>query len=83
MRTLHPVIPKAFAPSASRMLFAIVFLCLSPQDVFAYVDPGSGLLLIQGLLAVIGGAIVFIKDPLGSCKRLWARAFSKSRPTDQ
>jgi hypothetical protein len=66
-----------------RTLIAIFILCVSPQDAFAYVDPGSGLLLIQGLLAVIGGVIVFIKDPLGACKRLWARASSKSRRPDQ
>jgi len=67
----------------SRSLYAILLLCLSPQDAFAYVDPGSGLLLIQGLLAVIGGTIVFIKDPLGACKRLWTRTFSKPRNRDR
>ena len=83
VRPLQPKLEKDLATSASRTLIAILFLCLSPQDAFAYVDPGSGLLLIQGLLAVIGGAIVFIKDPVGGCKRLWARAFSKPRKLDR
>jgi hypothetical protein len=61
----------------------MVILCLAPQDAFAYVDPGSGLLLIQGLLAVIGGTIVFLKDPIAGFKRLWARFFSKSKHRNQ
>ena len=61
---------------------AILLLCLAPQDAFAYVDPGSGLLLIQGLLAVVGGAVVFIKDPVAGCKRIWSRYFSKSSPRE-
>jgi hypothetical protein len=61
---------------------AVFLLCLAPQDAFAYVDPGSGLLLIQGLLAVVGGAVVFIKDPVAGCKRIWSRYFSKSSPRE-
>jgi hypothetical protein len=62
-----------------RTLIGALILWLAPQDAFAYVDPGSGLLLIQGLLAVIGGIVVFVKDPVAGCKRLWARFFSKSK----
>jgi hypothetical protein len=65
------------------LLAAILVLSIAPGDAFAYIDPGSGFLLIQGLLALIGGVIVFIKDPVGACKRLWARLFSKSRSRDQ
>lgn len=64
------------AARAARALFAIGLLSLAPADAFAYIDPGSGLLLIQGLLAVIGGVIVFVKDPVAGCKRIWERCFS-------
>ena len=70
-------------PGVSRALIAISLLSLAPQDAFAYVDPGSGMLLIQGLLALIGGVVVFVKNPVTSCKRLWARLFSKSFQRDQ
>jgi hypothetical protein len=66
-----------------RPLLAILVLCLAPKDAFAYVDPGSGLLIIQGLLAIIGGIIIFLKDPIAGCKRLWARYFSKPKDRDQ
>jgi len=30
------------------------------------------------LLAVIGGVIVFVKNPVAACKRLWARITAKA-----
>lgn len=42
---------------------AIVGL-LFPCSAHAYIDPGSGLLLLQGLLALIGGLVVFLKNPV-------------------
>lgn len=34
------------------------------SDASAYVDGGTGLLLVQGFLALIGGLIYFIRNPL-------------------
>jgi hypothetical protein len=62
-----------------RLLVATLILTLAPQDAHAYVDPGTGLLLIQGLLAVIGGIIVFFKNPFAAFKRWWTRLGSKFR----
>jgi hypothetical protein len=39
----------------------------------AYVDPGSTLLMMQGLLAAIGGIVVFVKNPIKAIKGLVAR----------
>ena len=47
-------------------------LCIAPA-AYGYVDPGSGLLLIQGFLAVIGGAVVFIRNPVQAIKGLIRR----------
>jgi hypothetical protein len=78
--TVRPIPPKS--PFSAKALVAMLVLFLAPQDALAYVDPGSGLLLIQGLLAVIGGIIVFFKDPMAGFKRLWVRIFSRVRPPD-
>ena len=67
----------------TRLFGAVLVFCLIPRDAQAYVDPGSGFLLIQGVLAVIGGIIVFIKNPVATCKRLWARWFSRSHSRDK
>lgn len=39
----------------------------------AYVDPGASLLALQGILALIGGLIVFVKHPIRAIKSLWRR----------
>ncbi|MBI4006191.1 MAG: hypothetical protein HY356_05945 [Gammaproteobacteria bacterium] len=41
-------------------LFTLLVFSIVP-DAHAYIDPGTGSLLIQGLLATIAGAIVAIK----------------------
>lgn len=51
----------------------VLALVLSPATAFAYVDPGSGMLIWQGLLAVVGAVIVFVRNPLDSVKRLLSR----------
>lgn len=46
---------------------------LSPAAAFAYVDPGSGMLLWQGLLAALGAVIVFVRSPIKAIKALIER----------
>jgi hypothetical protein len=38
-------------------------LILAPS-AFAYVDPGSGMLLWQGLVALIGAVLIFFRNPI-------------------
>ena len=45
-------------------------LALAPLPAFAYVDPGSGMLMWQGLLALIGAVVVFIRQPIQTLKNL-------------
>lgn len=51
----------------------LMLLTLTPVSAFAYVDPGSGMLLWQGLLALVGAVIVFARNPVEAVKRLLAR----------
>lgn len=48
--------------------FTILFLLSSPA--FAYTDPGSGMLLIQGLIAALAMGAAFIKNPIKTIKLL-------------
>lgn len=59
-----------------RVLLYVLAVALSPAPAFAYVDPGSGMLIWQGLLAALGAVIVFARDPLGSLKR-WLGRFRR------
>lgn len=44
-----------------------------PLSAFAYVDPGSGMMMLQGLIALIGAIVVFIRNPVAAFKRLIER----------
>lgn len=57
-----------------RLIIAGTILMILPlTPAHAYVDPGTGLLLMQGLIALVGGAVVFLKNPIASIKALIAR----------
>jgi hypothetical protein len=45
-----------------------VWLLTWTGDAAAYVDGGTGLLLVQGLLALIGSLIYFIRHPIKAIK---------------
>lgn len=49
---------------AGAALAAFWCLFLLAGDVQAYVDGGTGLMLIQGLLALIGGVLYFVRNPV-------------------
>jgi hypothetical protein len=49
-----------------------VWLLLTPS-AYAYVDPGSGMLLWQGLVALIGAILIFFRNPIQVIKSLIAR----------
>jgi hypothetical protein len=52
------------APIAVILRKILLLTCLcAPMPVFAYVDPGSGMLLWQGLLAALGVVIAFVRNP--------------------
>jgi hypothetical protein len=44
------------------------------RQAHAYVDPGSGLLIFQGISAVVSGALIYFR-------RRIKNLFTKSRPT--
>jgi hypothetical protein len=51
---------------------------LAAPSAYAYIDPSSGLLLIQGLLALVGGVIVFLRRPMDKLRAAW-RWLSRNR----
>jgi hypothetical protein len=57
----------------NKLLALFCLLALLPLSAHAYVDPGTGMLLWQGLIALIGAVIVFFRSPRDAIKRLIAR----------
>jgi len=56
-----------------RSYIFLLAIVLSPGMAFAYVDPGSGMMLLQGLIALIGAVIAFVRNPIATIKRLIER----------
>lgn len=50
-----------------------VVLLLWPVAAHAYVDPGTGLLMLQGLFAALGALVIFVRHPIKTVRRLIAR----------
>ena len=64
----------------SRPQLFVFFVALTfVTSASAYVDPGSTLLLIQGVLALIGGIVVVVKNPIKSIKDLIAKIKDRNR----
>jgi hypothetical protein len=59
------------------LLITISFFILSPA-CYGYFDPGSTMLLLQGLLALIGGIVYYVKNPIKAIKSLIARIKNKN-----
>ncbi len=53
--------------------FLIVLLLFAAPSAHAYVDPGSGMLLLQGMIALIAGVIAFFRSPWRAIAKLWRR----------
>lgn len=51
----------------------ITMLIVSPLTAHAYVDPSSSLLIIQGVLALFGAIMVFVKKPIQTIKGWWEK----------
>lgn len=58
------------------VLIASLCVCL-PATAHAYIDPGSGMLLWQGLIAAVGAVLVFVRSPWQAIKRLVERIFKR------
>ena len=56
-------------------MFALLWLGGPPA--MAYIDPGTGMIAIQGLIALVIGVVAFVKHPIQSMRRLLRRVFGK------
>ena len=61
------------------ILAALTLLLLSPLEANAYIDPGSGMLIIQSVIAFIGAAAFFLKNPIKNSVALLKRLFSRGK----
>jgi len=53
-----------------RMHVLILVVMLCPAPAFAYIDPGTGALLTQAILAVLGSVLLFYRSLKNKITRL-------------
>ena len=63
-------------------LFVLVAMLSFAPPAYAYVDPGTGMLAIQGLIALVIGIIAFVRHPIQTLKGWWSRLRKKENEPD-
>ena len=51
----------------------VLSICCWSHNAYAYIDPSSSLYLIQGLFAIVGAIIFYIRHPIEAIKNLWKK----------
>ena len=59
------------------LITALYVLVFSTKPAFAYLDPGTGSMLIQGLIAAVAALTVSIGIFWGRLKSFWGRLFGR------
>jgi len=56
-----------------KLLVFIMLGIVAVQPANAYIDPGTGMLAVQGLIALAIGIIAFVRHPIKTLRALIAR----------
>jgi hypothetical protein len=74
---IHPIERRANSAVKRHRCWALVtvaaLLAFQPSAALAYIDPGTGSMLVQSLLATIAAALVFGRTIWDCIKRLFRR----------
>ncbi|MGZ8231904.1 MAG: hypothetical protein ACXWUS_19930 [Burkholderiales bacterium] len=62
----------------SRFLAFLLLTLLYSRHAYAYIDPGSTMLLLQGLLAALGAVLMFVRNPIKTVKSLLAKLLARA-----
>ena len=54
------------------LLIALCLVLVGTENAYAYLDPGTGSMLLQGLLAAIAGSVVAVKLYWGKIKSFFS-----------
>jgi uncharacterized membrane protein YjdF len=65
-----------------RPIVVLLALLAFTSPAFAYVDPGTGMLAIQGLIALVIGVLAFVQHPFQTIGRWWRRWTGKGKDSD-
>ena len=53
-----------------------------PSLAFAYIDPGTGAYVVQGVIALLGTVVFYVTHPRGLAQRVFGRFFKGRSSSD-
>ncbi len=62
-------------------LIVLLLLATASSSAHAYVDPGAGMLAIQGLIALAIGIVAFVRHPIGTVRQ-WIERWRRRKVDD-
>ncbi len=76
---------KRVNPLNKRINVLLCFICFSliSDQTFAYIDPATGSLIIQGAIAALVGALAIIKFQFARIKAFFNKIFYKKMETPE
>lgn len=77
-----PTLNSASSVSSVRIALCLLSLVAFPATASAYIDPGTGSLLFQSLLAVLFGIGVAFRKLHSWIAQFWAWLLRRPRPDD-
>lgn len=64
-----------------RALAVLLLLMTGMTSAHAYIDPGTGMLAIQGLIALVIGVLAFVRHPIRTV-RDWVERWRRRKDGD-
>jgi len=61
------------------VIFIAATLCLVASRANAYIDPATGLVAWQAILAVVGGLLIFLRNPIKFIKDIFFRIRNRKK----
>lgn len=65
-----------------KSIFLMILILTFSSNTFAYIDPGTGSLILQGLLAAVATATTVFGIYYGKIKQFFSRKRPEGDPTD-
>tara|TARA_B100000287_G_C20571828_1_gene756854 strand:+ start:136 stop:345 length:210 start_codon:yes stop_codon:yes gene_type:complete len=65
-----------------RLLFYTLLIFVFPVTAYAYIDPGTGAVILQSLIAFLAAVIFYLKNPMLLWKKI-KKIFSKKNKNEE
>jgi hypothetical protein len=68
--------------TANQLYLIVACLAVLTQPAYAYLDPGTGSIIVQGIIGAVAGGLIVVRMYLNKIKALFSRAKSRGAETN-